>query len=98
MDNTIDLKKFKKIINKIRYLGFKDFYQAGSPSQFHELNLIIEDKKRNIQYWICKSFGEFKIIYRKSIIDSNLPQYKISNLKSQKEVCEEFEKLIHKLQ
>lgn len=91
---NIDLSKYKKIINKIRELGFNNFYQAGSISQYHELNLIIQDEINNIQYWISKSFGEFEIVFRKGICDIKAKQYIIKCGKTQKCVCEKFENLV----
>jgi len=67
--STINLSKFKKIIDNLRKLGFNNFYQAGSPSQYHELNLIVNNEKQNRKYWIEKSFGKFGITYRESIDD-----------------------------
>jgi hypothetical protein len=91
---SIDLSKYKKIINKVKELGFDNFYQAGTISQYHELNLIIEDKINDIQYWISKSFGEFRINYRQGINNSKAEQHIIKCGKTQKYVIENFEKLV----
>lgn len=91
---SVDLSKYKKIINKLRELGFNNFYQAGSISQYHELNLIIEDTKNDIQYWIGKSFGKFKIVYRKGIHDIKAEQIRIDCETSQKDVCDRFSELV----
>ena len=42
--NTVNLRKFKDIIDTVRELDFENFYQAGTPSKIHELNLVIIDK------------------------------------------------------
>jgi len=88
-----DLSKFKKIINKVKELGFNDFYQAGSVSKFHELNLIIDNESQNRKYWLTKSFGEFIVIYREGINDIKAVNHRY-NCKNQKEVCEKFSELI----
>lgn len=90
---TVDLSKYKKIINKIRELGFNNFHQAGSISQYHELNLVIEDNEKNRQYWITKSFGKFDVIYRNSINDSKKEQYRFP-CKNQTDVCNKFAELV----
>jgi len=88
-----DLLKFKKIINKVTELGFNDFYQAGSVSRIHELNLIVDSESQDRKYWLAKSFGEFVVIYRKGIDDIKAIQHRFK-CKNQKEVCEKFSELI----
>lgn len=92
----MDMKKYKKIIDKIRELGFENFHQAGSPNKFHELNIVIEDEINDIQYWITKSFGEYSVIYRNSIHDIKQKQHKYKCDKTQKSVCETFEKVVNR--
>lgn len=91
--NTINLSKYKKIINKIRELGFNNFYQAGSISQYHELNLIVDNKEQDRKYWIGKSFGRFEITYRESIDDIRAKSHHFPCV-SQKAVCEKFSELV----
>ena len=92
--NTIDLKKFKKIIDTVRNLGFENFYQAGTISESHELNLVVVDESNNRQYWICKSFGEFHISYRNSITNVKLDPIRIE-CKNQKDVCIKFKNIVN---
>jgi len=89
----VDLSKFKKIINKVIELGFNDFYQAGSVSKIHELNLIIDNESQDRKYWLTRSFGEFIVIYRKGIDDIKAIQHRFK-CRNQKEVCEKFSELI----
>ena len=91
---TVDLKNFKKIIDTVRNLGFENFYQAGTASKIHELNLVIIDKSNNRQYWICKSFGEFHISYRNSITNVKLDLTRIE-CKNQKDVCIKFKNIVN---
>lgn len=90
--STVDLSKYKKIINKLRELGF-DFHQAGTISKYHELNLVIENMSQDRQYWIVKSFGEFYISYRNGIHDIKAKQYRFE-CKSQQEACNKFAELV----
>ena len=88
-----DLSEFKKIANTLNKLGFSSSYQAGTPSKIHELNLIVENPIQDRLYWITKSFGEFLIIYRNEIDNTRAKQYRVK-CKNQKEVCENFTKLV----
>lgn len=90
---TMNCSRYKKILNKLWELGFHNFYQAGSTSQYHELNLIVDNEKQDRKYWICKSFGKFQIIYRESINDTKAKSH-FFPCQSQKAVCEQFETLV----
>lgn len=92
----MDMKKYKKIIDKIRELGFENFYQAGSPNEFRELNIVIKDEINDTQYWIIKSFGEFFVMYRNSIHNLKERQHQYRCGKTQKSVCEIFEKVVNR--
>lgn len=83
--STVDLSKFKKIIDQVRKTGFDEFYQAGTVNKFHELNLICRSRKLNKQYWICKSFGEFHITYRNELDNIKVKQHRI-DCKNQTEI------------
>ena len=91
--STVDLSKYKKIINKLRELGFNDFHQAGTINKYHELNLIIENRNQDRQYWITKSFGKFNVIYRDGIHNIKATNNRFE-CKSQQEVCNTFAELV----
>ena len=62
--------KYNKIINKLHAVGFDEFYQAGTTSRFHPLNIVAINRTTNTQYWICVDGGyrcpeSFHIEYRK---------------------------------
>lgn len=92
--NTVNLRKFKDIIDTVRELDFENFYQAGTPSKIHELNLVVIDKSNNRQYWICKSFGQFHVSYRNSITNVRLDPIRIE-CKNQKDVCIKFKNIVN---
>lgn len=99
---VIKISKYRKIIDKIKELGFNEFYQAGPPSKYHELNLVINDNINDIKYWICKSFGKFHIIYQKQNDTQKNSLYKLQHRincekNTQKEVCLKFEDLVKRL-
>jgi len=48
---------YQQIIKKLREVGFDEFYQAGTPSKFHPLNIVAVSKITNKQYWICVDSG-----------------------------------------
>ena len=52
-----EIKKFNKIEKKLFEVGFDEFYQAGSKSIFHPLNIVATSKILNKQFWICVSGG-----------------------------------------
>jgi len=61
--------KYQKIIKKLQEVGFDEFYQAGSTSKFHPMNIIAKSEITNKQYWICVDGGyrcpnNFHIAYR----------------------------------
>ena len=60
---------YQKIVNKLHEVGFDEFYQAGSASVFHPLNVVATSKITNKQYRICIDGGyrcpeSFHISYR----------------------------------
>lgn len=90
-------EKFKRLINKVDTIGFDEFYQAGTTSKHHELNLICRSKKLNRQYWITKSFGNFTVIYRNDLDNSKYEQYRIP-CKNQTEVMKQLDLIKQKLE
>lgn len=62
--------KFQMILKKLREVGFDEYYQAGSTSKYHEMNIVCVSKALNRQYWISKSFGKYQVIYRDDLSNS----------------------------
>ena len=46
-----------RVIMKHRQVGFDEFYQAGSRSRFHPMNIVAESRILNLQFWICAEGG-----------------------------------------
>lgn len=60
---------YQKIKKKLYEVGFDEFYQAGTTSIFHPMNIVATSKITNRQYWICVDGGyrcpeSFHIAYR----------------------------------
>ena len=53
--------KFKKIIDTVRNLGFENFYQAGTVSKTHELNLVVIDKSNNPSMKYCRKIFHYRM-------------------------------------
>lgn len=49
--------RFSKIKQKLYQVGFDDFYQAGSVSRFHPMNIVAESRALNLQFWVCADGG-----------------------------------------
>lgn len=92
--------EFSKIKNYLWKVGFDDFYQAGSISRFHKMNIVAESKKLNMQYWICVDGGyncpdEFHIAYRQ--LDNINAKSERIYCKNQTEVIKELKKIAEKI-
>lgn len=88
--------EFSKIKNELWEVGFDDFYQAGSTSKFHKMNIVAISKKLNMQYWICVDGGycckdEFYISYRP--LDDIRAKSERIECKNQSEVVAELRKI-----
>lgn len=88
--------EFSKIKSELPKVGFDDFYQAGSISKFHKMNIVATSKKLNMQYWIYVDGGyscpdEFYISYR-PIDDINAKNERIY-CKNQTEIVAELRKI-----
>lgn len=62
--------KFLKIRKAIHGAGFDNFYQAGSVSRFHKMNIVCESWALASRFWICIDGGygaknEFSIVRRR---------------------------------
>ncbi len=49
--------RFPGIKQKLYQVGFDDFYQAGSISRFHPMNIVAESRSLNLQFWVCADGG-----------------------------------------
>ena len=49
--------RFSGIKQKLHQVGFDDFYQAGSSSRFHPMNIVAESRVLNLQFWVCADGG-----------------------------------------
>ena len=49
--------RFSGIKQKLYQVGFDDFYQAGSISRFHPMNIVAESRVLNLQFWVCVDGG-----------------------------------------
>lgn len=62
--------KYLKIRKALHEAGFDDFYQAGSVSRFHKMNIVAESAALGLMFWFRISGGydetdEYYIITRK---------------------------------
>ncbi len=62
--------KYLKIRKAVHEAGFDEFYQAGSVSRFHKMNIVAESKALGLAFWFCIGGGygvadEYYIITRK---------------------------------
>lgn len=65
----MEIKKYNRLVKKIHEVGFDEFYQAGSPNMFHEVNIVARSKAINKIFWFCVDGGycskkTFYIVYR----------------------------------
>ncbi len=49
--------KYLKIRKAIHEAGFDDFYQAGSVSRFHKMNIVAESAALGKRFWFCVTGG-----------------------------------------
>lgn len=61
--------KYLKVRKAIHEAGFDEFYQAGSVSRFHKMNIVAESAALGKRFWFCVSGGynvkdEFYIVSR----------------------------------
>ena len=49
--------RFSGIKQELHQVGFDDFYQAGSSSRFHPMNIVAESRVLNLQFWVCADGG-----------------------------------------
>jgi hypothetical protein len=89
----MSIKTYSKIVNKLQDVGFDEFYQAGSTSVFHPLNIVARSKATNKQYWVCVDSGyrcpeTYYIAYR----DLNNTKAKDTRIycKNQSEIVEQL--------
>ena len=88
------IKTYSKIMKKLDKVGFDEFYQAGTPSKFHPLNIVATSKATNKQYWICVDGGyrcskSFHIAYR-DLDDTRADSVRIQ-CKNQTEICKQLD-------
>ena len=69
--------RFPGIRQKLYQVGFDDFYQAGSISRFHPMNIVAESRSLNLQFWVCADGGygvsETYHISERPLDDCNAP-------------------------
>ena len=49
--------KYLKIRKAVHEAGFDEFYQAGSVSQFHKMNIVCESWALSSRFWVCIDGG-----------------------------------------
>lgn len=49
--------QYLKIRKAIYETGFDDFYQAGSISRFHKMNIVADSTALDTRFWICIDGG-----------------------------------------
>lgn len=88
--------RFAGIRQKIYQVGFDDFYQAGSTSRFHPLNIVAESRILNLQFWVCAEGGyrvsETYHISERPLDNCHAPTQRI-NFKTQTEVIAGLEQI-----
>lgn len=88
--------RFLGIIKKLYQVGFDDFYQAGSTSKFHPMNIVAESKVLNLQFWVCVDGGyscsETYHISERSLDDCKAPTKRV-NFRNQTEVIAGLEQI-----
>ena len=81
--------RFAGIRQKIYQVGFDNFYQAGSTSRFHRMNIVAESRILNLQFWVCAEGGygvpETYHISERPLDNYHAPTQRI-NFKTQVEV------------
>ena len=88
--------RFAGIRQKIFQVGFDDFYQAGSTSRFHPMNIVAESRILNLQFWVCAEGGygvsETYHISERPLDNYHAPTQRI-NFKTQTEVIAGLEQI-----
>lgn len=88
--------RFAGIRQKIFQVGFDDFYQAGSTSRFHPMNIVAESRILNLQFWVCVEGGygvsETYHISERPLDNYHAPTQRI-NFKTQVEVIAGLEQI-----
>ena len=88
--------RFLGIIKKLHQVGFDDFYQAGSTSKFHPMNIVAESKALNLQFWVCVDSGyscpETYHISERALDDYEAPTKRV-NFRTQAEVIAGLEQI-----
>ena len=87
---------YQMIINKLHIVGFDEYYQAGSTSIFHPLNIVAKSKILDKQYWICVDGGyrcptSYYIAHR-DLSNTHAPTKRIK-CKNQSEIVEQLDKI-----
>jgi len=84
---------YTKINRKLFDVGFDEFYQAGSPSKFHPMNIVARSESTNKQYWICVDGGyQCKEVFYVAFRDLDNTRSKTERIycKNQSEVVEQL--------
>jgi hypothetical protein len=55
--NTTYGGKYLKIRKAVHEAGFDEFYQAGSVSKFHKMNIVCESAALKKRFWVCIDGG-----------------------------------------
>lgn len=92
--------KYLKIRKTLYEAGFDDFYQAGSVSQFHKMNIVAESQALGMRFRFCISGGygvadEYYIITRK--LDADGPDKRIP-CKNQEEMADQINAIRRKIE
>ena len=85
--------RFPGIRQKLYQVGFDDFYQAGSISRFHPMNIVAESRSLNLQFWVCADgVSETYHISERPLDDCNAPT-KRTDFRTQAEVIAGLEQI-----
>lgn len=91
--------KYLKIRKALHKAGFDDFYQAGSVSRFHKLNIVAKSAVLEQMFWFCISGGyevadEYYIITHK--LGTSGPDER-TYCKNQQEMVDQINIIRHKI-
>ena len=93
--------KFSEIKKKLSRVGFDDFYQSGSISRFHPMNIVAKSRALNLQFWICVDGGyrasEAYHISERPLDNCNAPT-KRANFRTQAEVVAGLERILLRIE
>ena len=92
--------KYLKIRKALHEAGFDEFYQAGSVSRFHKMNIVAESQALGMRFWFCISGGygvadEYYIITRK--LGTGGPDDRIT-CKNQEEMADQINAIRRKIE